>query len=125
MRISHFSIFTSAPHSAIVATAMKTPPTKRVKRDVPTPSDLFARYEQQLLVMAEAQNKFIALTRSPRNDSTSAKEYAETIDLARRTLFEIEDRIKGVRPGSVASIDDVAVQIQARVNAIDQTIAKP
>lgn len=98
------------------------PPKQRVKRDAMTLARL---HEQQMDVVAEQQSKLIALSRSPRNDSAAAKEYAEAIDVLLRKLFELDDRIKGVRPGSAASVDEVAVQIQARLNAIDATVAKP
>lgn len=52
-------------------------------------------------------------------------EYAEAVETSLKSLFDLEDRIKGVRPSSAASFEDVAAQIQAKLNAIDDTIAKP
>lgn len=101
----------------------KTPPPKpRAKRDELT---LVRLHNQQAEVVSELQVKVNALSRSPRSDSSSAREYADAIATLTKTLFELDDRIKGVRPGSAASFEDVAVQIQAKLNAIDDTIAKP
>lgn len=98
------------------------PPKSRVKPDPLTLARLYAR---QLEVVYETQSKVLALNRSPRSDSTATMEYATSIESYLKSLFDLEDRIKGVRPGSAASFEDVAAQIQAKLNAIDDTIAKP
>lgn len=98
------------------------PPKSRVKLDSLTLAKL---YNRQLEVVHETQSKVLALNRSPRSDSASVVDYTEAIETSLKSLFDLEDRIKGVRPGSAASFEDVAAQIQAKLNAIDDTIAKP
>lgn len=100
-------------------------PTSQKPRATRDELTLSALHAQQMRVVSEQQSKLIALSKSPRNDSAAAKEYAEAIDVLLRKLFELDDRIKGVRPGSAASVDDVAAQIQASLNAIDGTIEHP